>query len=189
MGEKSYGCDAGGRGIERQREEVSAVGVHAGAGFAQVTGGGDMVSGESEAHAGCVVVDALVLASSDLVGFVPDAYRAVGAHAAVEGCPRGEMVGVAGLGVGDEMVEAAPVLSDHDSAPIYGGMGGEEAGFRIGIELAEHRAHGCGGGNPFVKGQQAVDAHADEEDYERAFDAGGVTAGEDFGHRKGGPVS
>jgi hypothetical protein len=96
-----------------------------------------------------------------------------------------EVGGVAGLGVGDEMVEAAPVLGEHNSAPVEGGVGGEEAEKWVGVELVEHGAHSFGGGEPLVDGKQAVDAKPDEEDDEGAFDAGGVTAWVEGGHMGG----
>ena len=140
---------------------------------------------DGEAEAGHVVVDALGLAVGDLVSFVPDSDSAVFADTLVECLPGGEVGGVAGLGVGDEMVEASPVLGEHDSAPIEGSVGGEKTEGRVGVEFVEHGAHGFGGGEPLVDGEQAVDAKADEEDDERAFDACGVTAWVEGGHMGG----
>lgn len=151
-----------------------------------MTGGGDVISCESEAYAWCVVVDALVLAGVDLEGLVPDSDGAIGADAAVEGCPCRKMVGVAILRVSDEMVEAAPVLRDHDSTPVDGGMRAEEAGVGNGVEFAQHGWHSCCGRYPFVEGQRAVNAHADKEDDEGAFDVGGVASWEDFAHNSSG---
>ena len=150
--------------------------LHAGTGFAEVTGSGFVGASDREAEAGHVVVDALRLAVGDLVGFVPDADGAVFADALVEGLPGGKVGGVAGLGVGDEMVEAAPVLGEHNSAPVEGGVGGEKAEGWVGVEFVEHGAHGFGGGKPLVDREQAVDAKADEEDHEGPFNAGSVTA-------------
>lgn len=141
-----------------------------------------MGTGDGEAEEGHVGVDAFVLSSGDLVGFVPDSDGAVAADALVEGLPSGKVGGFVGLGVVDEVVEAAPVLGDHDSAPVDGGEAAEEAEGWVGVELAKHGAHGDGGGKPFVRGEQAVDAHADEEDDERAFDAGGEAAWVDGRH-------
>ena len=156
--------------------------IHAGAGVAEVSGGGFVGAGDGEAEAGHVGVDGLVLAVGDLVGFVPDAYGAVVADALVEGLPGGEVGGVARLGVVDEVVEGAPVLGDHDSGPVDGGEAAEEAEGWVGVELAEHGTHGAGGGKPLVEGEEPVDAEADEEDDEGAFDAGGVAAWVDGGH-------
>jgi len=84
---------------------------HAGAGVAQVAGGGFVgTTGQGEAEAGHVGVDALILTGSDLVGFVPDAYGAVSSDVLVEGLPCGEVGGVARLGVIDKLVEGAPVI-------------------------------------------------------------------------------
>ncbi len=148
-----------------------------------MAGGGDVASGERKSHAWKVVVDALVLPGGNLVGFVPDADGAIGTDAAVEGRPCRKMVRVAILGVADEMVEAAPVLRDHNSAPVDGGMRAKKAGFGIGIELAEHGSHRCGGRYPLMEGQQAIDAHADKEDDKGAFDVGGIAPWKDFAHR------
>jgi hypothetical protein len=156
--------------------------LHAGAGVAEVSGGGFVGAGDGEAEAGHVGIDGLGLAGGDLVGFVPDADGAIIADALVEGLPGGEVGGVAGLGVVDELVEAAPVLGDHDSAPVEGGEAAKKAEGWVGVELAEHGAHGFGGGEPLVDGEQAVDAEADEEDDEGAFDAGGVAAWVEGGH-------
>jgi hypothetical protein len=147
-----------------------------------VSDGGFVGAGEGETKAGHVVVDRLILAGGDLVGFVPDADGAVVADALVEGLPGGEVGGVAGLRVVDEVVEAAPVLGDHDSAPVEGGETAEEAEGRVGVKLVEHGAHGFRGGEPLAWGEEAVDAKADEEDDEGAFDAGGVTAWMESGH-------
>ena len=97
----------------------------------------------------------------------------------VEGLPGGKVFGAPGLGVGDEVVEAAPVLGDHDTAPLDGAAGGEEAEFGVGVELV---AHTPGGGEPFARSEEAVDAQADEEDDQRTFDAGGVAAWVEGGH-------
>jgi hypothetical protein len=44
-------------------------------------------------------------------------------------------------------------------------------------------AHGFGDGQPLSDGEQAIDAKADEEDNERAFDDGGIAAGMQSDHR------
>ena len=108
---------------------------------------------------------------------MPDADSAVGADALVEGLPCGEVSGVAGLGIGDEMVEATPVLGDHDSTPVKGGVGGQEAERWVGEEFVEHGTHGLGCGKPLANGEKSVDAKADEEDDEGAFDGGGIATG------------
>jgi hypothetical protein len=157
-------------------------GVHAGAGVVEVSGGGLVGAGEGEAEAGHVGVDGLVVAGGDLEGLVPDADGAVGAYALVEGFPGGKVGGGAGLGVVDEVVEAAPVLGDHDAGPVDGGEAAEKAEVGVGVELPEHGAHGFGDGEPLVEGEEAVDAEADEEDDEGAFDAGGEAAWVEGGH-------
>jgi hypothetical protein len=156
--------------------------LHAGAGVAEVSGGGFVGAGEGEAEAGHVRVDGLVLACGDLIGFVPDADGAVVSDTLVEGLPCGEVGGGAGLGVVDEVVEAAPVLGDHDAGPVEGGEAAEEAEGWVGVELAEHGAHGFADGEPLIEGEEAVDAKADEEDDEWAFDAGGEAAWVEGGH-------
>jgi hypothetical protein len=160
-------------------------GLHSGAGVAEMSGGGFLGSGQAEAEAGHIDVDGLVLAGGDLVGFVPDADGAVAADVLVEGLPGREVCGVAGLGVVDEVVEAAPVLGDHDAGPVERGEAAEEAEFGVGVELLEHGGHGFGDREPLVEGEQAVDAKADEEDDEGAFDAGGEAACVDGGHMGG----
>lgn len=76
-----------------------------------------MGSGASQTVARHVGVDALGVPGGDLVGLVPDADGAVGiAGALVEGLPGGKVLGVAGVGVDEEVVEAAPVLNKVDSA-------------------------------------------------------------------------
>ena len=86
-----------------------------------------MRAGEGEAEARHVDVDGLVLVGGDLVGFVPDADATVVADALVEGLPCREVRCVALLSVGDEVVEAAPVLGDHNAGPVEGGEAAEEA--------------------------------------------------------------
>jgi hypothetical protein len=147
-----------------------------------VSCGGLVGSGYGEAEAGHVGVDGFVFTGGDLVGFVPDAYGSVSSDVLVEGLPCGEVGGVAGLGVIDKMVEGAPVLGDHDSGPVDGGEAAEEAEGRVGVEFTQHGAHGGGDGKPFVRHQETVDAHADEEDDEGAFDAGGEPARVDGRH-------
>ena len=148
--------------------------LHAGASIAEVSDGGFVSAGEGEAEAGHVDVDGLVLSGADLIGLVPDADGAIVAYALVEGLPGGKVCGVAGLRIVDEVVEAAPVLGDHDAGPVEGGEASEEAEFRVGVELLEHGGHGFGDGEPLVEGEDAVDAKADEENNERTLDAGGV---------------
>jgi len=84
-------------------------------------------TGLGEAEAGHVGVDTLILTGGDLVGFVPDAYGSVSSDVLVEGLPCGEVGGVAGLGVVDEVVEGAPVLGDHDAGKVDGRESTEEA--------------------------------------------------------------
>jgi hypothetical protein len=147
-----------------------------------VSGGGFVGTGDGQAEAGHVGVDGFVFSGGDLVGFVPDADGVVVADVLVEGLPCGEVGGVTGLGVVDELVEAAPVLGDHDAGPVDGGEAAEEAQGRVGVELAEHGAHRFADGEPFVDGEEAVDAKADEENDEGAFDVGGVSACVDGRH-------
>jgi hypothetical protein len=77
---------------------------------------------------------------------------------------------------------SCPVLRDHDSAPVHGGVGSEEARRRVGVELFPHGAHRFGDRKPFSDREQAVDANADEEHHKGAIDRGGVAAGEWIGH-------
>jgi hypothetical protein len=157
-------------------------GGHAGAGFSQVSGGGFVGSGLGETEAGHIGVDALILAGGDLIGLVPDAYGSIAADVLVEGLPCGEVSGVARLGVVDEVVEGAPVLSDHDAGHVEGGESAEEAEFRVCIELAEHRAHGSCCGKPFANSEETVDTKADKKDNEGTFDVGGEPTCMDGGH-------
>jgi hypothetical protein len=155
---------------------------HAGAGVSQVSGGGFVGSGEGEAEAGHVVVDALVLTGGDLVGLVPDAYGSVAADVLVESLPCGEVCGVAGLGVVDEVVEGAPVLSDYDPGHVEGGESAEEAEFGFGVELAKHGAHGFCGGKPFAKGEETIDTKAYKKDDKGPVDMRGESTCVDGGH-------
>lgn len=148
-----------------------------------MAGGLDVASGESETHTWSVVIDGLILSGCDLIGFVPDTDGAIGADAAVKGCPCRKVIGIAILSVANEVVEAAPVLCDHDSAPVDGGVRAEKAGVGIGVELAQHRPHRCSRRYPLMEGQQAINAHANEEDDKGAFDVAGVASGEDLAHR------
>lgn len=167
------------------QQSFSGLRLHASAGVTEVAGGGLVSSGAGETVARHVGVDALGVSRGDLIGLVPDADDAVRvSRALVEGLPRGKVFGIVGLGVGEEVVEAAPVLDEVDSAPDDAVLGGEEAERGVGGELADHGRHGLEGGPPFMRGQQAVDAYADEEDDEGAVDAGGVTAFEDGGHSR-----
>ena len=143
-----------------------------------------MCAGEGEAEAGHVDVDGLVLVGGDLVGFVPDADGAVVADALVEGFPCGEVRGVALLGISNEVVEASPVLSHGDAAPVDGRVACEEAQLRVGVKFAEHGWHGFGYEGPLVEGEETVDAKAYEEDDEGPFDARGKTAWMDDGHMR-----
>lgn len=106
--------------------------------------------------ASTVGVDALVIAVCNLISFVPDADGAVRFDALVEGFPGWEVDGVTGLGVSDEMVEAAPVLGNHDSAPVKGWVGGKQAQRRASVEFFEHRAHGFGNSAPGALPSSAV---------------------------------
>src|SRR3984957_2664194 len=110
-------------------------GVHARASIAQVSLRCLMTACKGEAKARHISVDALVLAVGDLIGFVPYANAAVRSDVLVERLPCRKMCGIARLCVGDEMVEATPVLRDHGASPINGSMAGEESERRVGREL------------------------------------------------------
>lgn len=104
-----------------------------------------MCAAQSKAEARHIDVDALELVRGDLVGFVPDAD-----------------------GVGDELIEGAPVLDHRDSAPVDGCLAAQKTELRISVEFAENRRHGLRYKRPLVEGEETVDAHADEKDDEGA---------------------
>jgi hypothetical protein len=156
---------------------------HAGCGIAKVAGGGIVRAGAGEAVAGHVEVDGLRLSGSDLIGLMPDSNNAFGVSGAlIEGLPGGEMVGVTSVGVGEEMIEATPILDERRSTRGEAGLGAEEAEGGVSVELLDHGRHGSEGGKPLTNGEQPVDADADKKDDEGAFDAGGVSAWKDGGH-------
>jgi len=103
----------------------------------------------------------------DAIGFVPDADRAVSADAAIEPGPRREMLAVTGTGVGLEFFDAAPVLQRGDATPVDEELAGDEAEFRMLVELFEHGGHRRGDPEPLRKCPKAVDSHSDEKDDER----------------------
>ena len=88
------------------------------AGIPQVSGGGNVGACQGQTHARHVVVDAFILACRHLIRFVPDADGAVFPNALVKGLPRGKVMRIAGLSVGDQMVKTTPVLREHNSAPV-----------------------------------------------------------------------
>jgi hypothetical protein len=143
-------------------------------------GGWDYLACLGEAEWRHVDVDALVLALADRVRLMEDADRAVVAYGAIKGSPCGQVGFVAGVGIGIEVVNAAPILERHDGATAKEGLYVQEAKVWLSGELFEHARHGLGDGEPLVDLPEAVDAHADEEDGEVAFDLGGVTAWEDW---------
>jgi hypothetical protein len=137
-----------------------------------------------EAEARHVGVDSFGLVGSDLVRLVPDANGAVVANALVESFPRRQMGCVACLCIGDEMVEASPILCHRNASPVDGSLCGEKAERGVGVELLQHGAHGFCDGKPFVDCEQAVDLKSDEEDDEGAFYFGGVASWEDGRHMR-----
>jgi hypothetical protein len=142
-----------------------------------------MSSCAGQAVAWHVGVDALGLAGCDLVSLVPDSYGTIGiACTLVECLPCGQMPGIALVGVGKQMIEAAPVLNKRGSAPYEAILGGEEAEGRIGVELFDHRRHSAEGRKPLLRSVEAVNTDADEKDDEGAFDAGGISTFEDGRH-------
>jgi hypothetical protein len=126
-----------------------------------------------------VHVDGFVLAALDLEGFMPDAYRAVIADAAIEFGPRGQMGAGFRVRLRVKALKAAPVLNVDDAAPVESGFDVQQAKVGVLYQLGDHARHGLGDAHPFGEFPELVHAHADEEDNEGFFGLGGVAAGED----------
>jgi len=95
---------------------------------------------------------------------MPDTYGAIIADGAIEGCPGREMRGVPVTGVVVQMLEGLPILQGGHAAPVEEDLGAEETVFRMGVQLFQHRRHRGDDLPPFPNGQDAVDAHPNEED-------------------------
>jgi hypothetical protein len=86
------------------------------------------------------------------------------------------------VGIGEQIVEAAPVLEDTDTPPVNEKLGVEQAQSGIALELRDHGRHGRSNAGPLTQGEEAIDAHADEEDKERLAALCGKAAGKNRCH-------
>jgi hypothetical protein len=129
-----------------------------------------------------VDIHAFAFAGLDEVGLVPDADGSVVANGAVEGGPGWEMMARAIVGVGDELIEALPILLDDNDPAGEGAAVEQQPGLRLFTELREHARHGKHDGKPFSDCKKIVNAHADEKKDDRLLDVRGIAAGNDFIH-------
>lgn len=145
--------------------------LHAGRGIAKVTCSRLVGAGAGETVTRHVGVDAFGMSGGDLIRLVPYPDRGIGVTGAlIELLPRGQVLGIASVRVGKQMIEAAPVLDEINSTPDNTVLGREEAERWVGVELANHRWHGTQSGEPFMRSMQPVNTHADEEDDEGTVD-------------------
>src|SRR5205807_2547381 len=77
-----------------------------------------------------VAINAFVLPSLYFISFMPDAYRPIISDGPVELRPGRQMLCITRLSVCEQVVETAPILHNHYSAPVNGGVSSEQAPFR-----------------------------------------------------------
>ena len=88
------------------------------AGAVETAGDADMIRRTGQAEARHVGVDGFELAGAHDVGFVPDANGAVCSDAAIELRPGRKMMRIARMGIGMQVLKAAPILKNADAPPI-----------------------------------------------------------------------